>query len=103
VRTEEHLPITAESFERLWQLTRGRRLTKSRYRVPCDVGGEQRIWEIDEFDELELVLAEVELPHENAEAPVPHWLRPHIVRDVTDEKQYRNYELALRLADISRR
>jgi len=98
VREEERLPITGEAFDRLWPLTYCRRLTKTRCRGPVDHGPVRRIWEIDEFDDLNLVLAEVELPEAGAEAPIPEWLRPRIVREVTDEKQYRNYELALRLA-----
>jgi adenylate cyclase len=98
VRSEDQFPITPEAFERLWPLTQGRRISKTRYRVACDDGGERRVWEVDAFDDLNLVLAEVELPHRDAKAPIPDWLRPHIVREVTEEKQYRNYELALRLA-----
>lgn len=103
VRSEEHLAITPERFEQLWPLTRGRRLAKTRYRVPCDDGNERRVWEIDDFDDLELVLAEVELPEANAAAPIPGWLSPHIIREITNEKQYRNYELALHLAKMSGR
>lgn len=98
VRREEHFAITHEQFEQLWPRTRGRRISKTRYCVPCDDGGERRVWEIDDFDDLDLVLAEVELPSADAAAPIPDWLRPHILREVTDEKQYQNHELALRLA-----
>jgi adenylate cyclase len=94
IRSDIEREITEEEFERLWPATNGRRLSKTRYLVPSGY----LVREIDEFDELDLVLAEVELPDEHATAEPPPWLKPHIVRDVTDEKQYRNYQLALRLA-----
>lgn len=98
VRSEQQRSITREEFDSLWPFTQDRRLTKTRYRIPCDAGGERRIWEIDAFDELNLVLAEVELPSEDASVTIPDWLQPHIVREVTDEQQYRIYELAIHLA-----
>jgi adenylate cyclase len=90
VRTEEEREIAREAFDRLWPSTAGRRLSKTRHRV--ESGG--FTWEIDQFHGIELVLAEVELPDADAEAPIPDWLAPHVVRDVTEEPQYRNYEIA---------
>lgn len=94
VRSEIECEISIEAFERAWPRTAGRRLRKRRYRVESD----GRCWEVDAFDDLDLVLAEVELPDPEAAVVIPDWLQPRIVREVTDEKQYRNYELALRLA-----
>ncbi len=51
-------------------------------------------WEIDEFQDRDLVLAEVELDSPSAEVTVPDWLRPHLVREVTDDSKYSNYRLA---------
>ena len=94
VRREDERTISEQEFTRLWPRTAGRRLVKTRYRV--DERG--LVWEIDDYDDLELVLAEVELPSADAPITVPDWLAPHIVREVTDEPQYQNYEIALRMA-----
>jgi CYTH domain-containing protein len=94
VRTEIEQPITVGRFEQQWPLTEGRRLTKTRYRVP-HAGF---VWEVDVFRGLPVVLAEVELPNIDAAPPVPPWLAPHLVREVTDDPAFRNYALALRAA-----
>ena len=93
VRSEVERVISEEEFERHWPRTAGRRLKKTRYRVP--VG--ELVWEIDTFDELNLVLAEVELPSPDAAAAVPEWLAPRVLREVTDDPAYRNYEIAVRM------
>jgi len=77
-------------FGALWPLTEGRRLTKRRYTV---VEGD-RAWEIDEFTDRDLVLAEVELPTPDASAVPPEWLAPHVEREVTGEPDYLNVNLA---------
>lgn len=93
VRSEAERTITEAQFEAHWPRTAGRRLSKTRHRVPAG----PLVWEIDDFDDLDLVLAEVELPSPEAEAPPPEWLAPHIVREVTDDQRYRNYEIAKRM------
>lgn len=80
----------ARTFEHLWQLTDGRRLKKRRYRVP--VGDDE--WEIDEFMDRELVLAELEMPSVDHRIEIPDWLSAVLVRDVTDEPRYTNRSLA---------
>ncbi len=92
VREELERSITETEFSRHWPLTESRRLSKTRHRVT--VGA--LIWEIDDFDQLEVVLAEVELPEVHTKVEIPDWLVSHVVREVTDEPAYRNYELALR-------
>jgi adenylate cyclase len=98
VRQEIEREITPDEFALLWPETEGRRLRKTRHVVTV---GELK-WEIDEYDELDLVLADIELPSPDAHVAPPHWLRPHIVRDVTDEPAYRNYRLALRVSAESK-
>ena len=78
------------TFEVLWPLTRGRRVIKRRYRVPEG----SLTWEVDEFTDRELVLAEVELPSEDVKPKLPDWLAPYVVREVTDEPEYVNINLA---------
>jgi CYTH domain-containing protein len=78
------------TFEHLWQLTEGRRLKKRRYVVP---NGKDN-WEIDEFTDRPLWLAELELDHADADVKIPEWLEPVLVREVTDEPEYSNRKLA---------
>ena len=85
---EEELPEA--EFARLWPLTEGARLRKRRYLVPA----EALVWEIDEFLDRPLVLAEIELPSAETEIPIPEWLAPAIVREVTDEPAFSNLRLA---------
>jgi len=63
---------------------------KRRYRVR---EGELR-WEIDEFLDRDLVLAEVEIPSPDHPAEPPAWLRLRVVREVTQEAEYLNVRLA---------
>ena len=53
-----------------------------------------RNYEIDEFNDRELVLAEIELSAEDEELVIPDWLKPHVVREVTGEPEYVNVNLA---------
>jgi CYTH domain-containing protein len=78
------------TFGHLWQLTEGRRLTKRRHLAPH--GSE--VWEIDEFTDRDLVLAELEIDHADARIDMPDWLRAVLVREVTDERAYTNRSLA---------
>jgi CHAD domain-containing protein/CYTH domain-containing protein len=80
----------ADLFETLWPLTEGRRVRKRRHKVRDG----ERQWEIDEFLDRDLVLAEVELPSTDAAVELPEWLRPHVVREVTGEAEYKNENLA---------
>lgn len=77
-------------FSVLWSLTEGRRVRKRRFAIPEGA----LVWEVDEFTDRELFLAEVELPTEETEVVIPEWLAPYVVRDVTDEPTYVNARLA---------
>lgn len=90
VRTELEEETSPEVFRAMWPLTKGRRLVKHRHRVP---NGELT-WEIDEFTDRPLVLAEVELPSEDTVVELPDWLAPHVDREVTGEPAYLNSNLA---------
>jgi adenylate cyclase len=93
VRTEVEKDITAAEFDRLWPATAGRRIVKTRHKVKDG----ERTWEVDAFDGVDLFLAEVELPSADTTVTLPGWLAPHVVRDVTEEAAYRNFEIAKRL------
>jgi CHAD domain-containing protein/CYTH domain-containing protein len=90
VRTELEEETSAEMFQKMWPLTKGRRLAKRRHRVPEG----DLTWEIDEFTDRELVLAEVELPTAETEVALPEWLQDCVDREVTGEVAYLNSTLA---------
>ena len=77
-------------FDHLWLLTEGRRLRKRRHVI---ADGDAH-WEIDEFLDRPLWLAELEIPTRDTEITIPHWLQPVLVRDVTTERKYTNRSLA---------
>jgi CHAD domain-containing protein/CYTH domain-containing protein len=90
VRTELEEETSRELFEVMWPLTAGRRVEKRRHvAVEGDVE-----WEIDEFTDRDLILAEVELDRPDVTPELPSWLAPFVVRDVTDEPEYLNVNLA---------
>lgn len=94
VRQETERPLDAAEFERLWPLTAGRRVEKTRYRVREG----ELVWELDDFHSLPLVMLEVELPSaEQAAAPLalPTWTQGLVLREVTDDARYRNAALAV--------
>ena len=90
VRTELEDETDETLFTHLWALTEGRRVRKRRHVVR---NGDDR-WEIDEFLDRELVLAELELDSIDARVTIPDWLKPVLVREVTDERAYTNRSLA---------
>jgi CHAD domain-containing protein/CYTH domain-containing protein len=90
-RLEVEEAVSPDMFERLWPLTEGRRIHKRRYRVPDG----DLTWEIDEFLDRDLVLAEVELVGRPVTVELPAWLRPAVEREVTEEEEYSNVQLAL--------
>lgn len=89
-RTELEEECDRDTFEALWPLTEGKRVTKRRH-VVAD-GALQ--WEIDEFTDRDLVLAEVELPSADVIPDLPSWLAPEVEREVTGEAEYVNANLA---------
>jgi len=91
-RTEEHVAVDAEQFERLWALTEGRRIDKHRHAVALDDGVTATI---DVYHgALEgLVTAEVEFDSEAAADAFepPPWLGD----EVTGDHRYANQALAV--------
>jgi CHAD domain-containing protein/CYTH domain-containing protein len=90
-RVEIEEETTAHIFDAMWPLTRGRRIRKRRYAIPHG----PLVWEIDEFLDRELVLAEIELPTEDTAVKPPAWLAPYVVREVTGDPLYLNVSLAM--------
>jgi CHAD domain-containing protein/CYTH domain-containing protein len=89
-RTELEDETTQQVFDTMWPLTEGRRVHKRRYAVADGV----HVWEIDEFTDRELVLAEIELSDPATAVEPPAWLAPYVVREVTGEAEYLNLNLA---------
>ncbi len=89
-RVEIEEPTSREIFERLWALTRTCRVRKRRHVVREG----SLCWEIDEFRDRPLVLAEVELPSETMQPELPPWLEGFVVREVTEDPRYTNLRLA---------
>lgn len=89
-RQELEHELDAPTFEALWALTIGRRIHKRRHLV----GAGAHVWEVDEFLDRDLWLAEVELSGEREEAVPPAWLAAVLDREVTDTPAYANRQLA---------
>jgi adenylate cyclase len=94
-RTEVEVDVDRAEAEQLWPFTDGRRILKTRYRVPLDATlGEGLVAEVDVFegDLAGLCLVEVEFPSEEAAAAftAPDWFG----RDVTSVAGWSNAELA---------
>jgi adenylate cyclase len=92
VRAEEEFAVDAERFERLWPLTEGRQVVKTRYLVPL-VGGLTA--EVDEYEGAlaGLLTAEVEF----ADVASAHAFEPPAWMgvDVTGDPRYVNRTLAV--------
>lgn len=89
-RTEIENCISPELFKDLWPHT-DRRIFKYRYHVNAE---NNLFWEVDQFLDRDLALAEIEMPTADYNVIIPDWLAPYIVREVTDEKEYNNIALA---------
>jgi CYTH domain-containing protein len=89
-RMELEEPTTEQVFHALWPLTKGRRVLKRRHRIEDD----GRKWEIDEFLDRALIVAEVEIEDPGDTVAIPEWLESIVDRDVTDEDEYSNQNLA---------
>jgi adenylate cyclase len=91
VRDEIEVELSKEQFETLWRATTGRRLEKTRYRLPW---ADKQV-EIDVYQGAltGLVVAEVEFTSagESARFAPPPWFGP----EVTEDEHYKNVNLAL--------
>jgi CHAD domain-containing protein/CYTH domain-containing protein len=90
VRMEFEEETSRSMFEHMWQLTQGKRLVKRRYIVESP----EHRWEIDEFLDRPLFVAEVELSDADAPVTIPDWLAPSVEREVTGDAAYLNVNLA---------
>jgi adenylate cyclase len=90
VRIEREISLSERQFEELWPATKGRRLYKTRYRIPSN----GIVIEIDIYHGRNkgLIVAEVEFPDEASCAAFqsPAWFG----EDVSDVPQFSNFSLA---------
>ncbi|HEY5197603.1 MAG TPA: CYTH domain-containing protein [Solirubrobacteraceae bacterium] len=92
VRVEEEFEIDERRFASLWPLSDGRRVAKTRYRLPAD-GGLTIELDVYTGDLAGLTVAEVEFDSEAAshEFHPPDWFG----RELTDDHRYANRTLAV--------
>jgi adenylate cyclase len=88
-RKEYEYPIPVRDGIELLDACAGSEVTKTRYKVKS--GG--KLWEVDEFsgDNEGLIMAEIELEHEEEEFEKPDWL----AREVSDDERYYNSNLSV--------
>ena len=90
-RGEEEVALDAADFDRLWPLTEGRRIEKTRYEIDAADG---LVIELDVYTGAldGLVTAEVEFDSEEAADAFepPSWLGD----DITEDLRYKNQRLA---------
>ena len=92
VRHEFEYPIPSADAETILDTMCGNLVEKNRYRIPAVEPG--LVWEVDEYfgANAPLVTAEIELPDEKTVVALPDW----IDREVTDDRRYKNNNLAMR-------
>jgi CHAD domain-containing protein/CYTH domain-containing protein len=90
-RLELEEEADVKQWRALWPLTKGRRIRKRRYEVR---ESDTVLWEIDEFLDRPLVVAEIEVEAADAKVELPDWLGDVLDREVTDEVEYSNAQLA---------
>jgi len=95
-RVELEEEADADVSRAMWELTQGRRVHKRRYSIR---ESDELVWEVDEFLDRDLVLAEVELPTSETKVELPPWLQDVLDREVTDEPEYSNAKLARSIVD----
>ena len=103
VRREQERDISQTAFEAAWPRTRGRRLEKTRWRIPQD----GVVWEVDLFGGnsdlglkdggLVLLEAEAADPEQARRLRPPPWLAEVVEREVTEDPAFTNAEIAFRM------
>jgi len=83
IEVEEN--ISREQFNEYLRLA-NKKISKVRYKKDG--------WEIDVFIGIRLVIAEFEIQSEDQEIIIPDWLQPFIIKEITGEKEFSNYNLS---------
>ena len=92
VRTEEEMALDERRFDALWQLTEGRRISKTRHEIPLADGA---VAEIDVYDGALDGLLIVEIEFGSLETSERFAPPPWVGRELTGDKRYANQSLAL--------
>ena len=90
IRIEAQEQISETLYSQLWPITKNKRVEKIRY---CTKLYDGLMWEIDVFMDRELVLAEVEFA-QGTEVKIPDFLNEYLIREVTEEPEFLNVNLA---------
>ncbi|MBV9658980.1 MAG: adenylate cyclase [Verrucomicrobia bacterium] len=93
-RVEVELPLSQTEFDALWPATEGRRLVKTRYRLPKKKGSPAARLELDVYEAALAGLRVVEAEFSDEAAARAFEPLPWFGREVTDDSAYRNAELA---------
>ncbi len=91
VRQEDEIELTHTQFQTLWPLTANRRIEKVRYEIPVgDLIGELDIFS-EQLEGLLLVEVEFETLEQSQSFKAPSWFGA----EVTDDKRFKNQQLAM--------
>ena len=103
VRRERERDISQAAFEAAWPATQGRRIEKTRWRIPEN----GVVWEVDRFEGgsdvglegggLVLLEAEASDPEQAGRLTPPPWLAEVLDREVTEDPAFTNAEIAFRM------
>jgi CYTH domain-containing protein len=87
VRLELEDEIDKCLFDARWSLTTQARIHKERYKLDG--------WEVDDFRDRHLVIAEFEMSSREETISIPDWIYTVLDREVTDDPSFSNRALAL--------
>lgn len=90
-RFESEIEITEEQFNSFWEVTKGKRVEKTRYEIPHENGTIELDVYRGDLDGLLSAEMEFSSEEESDKFTVPEWLS----EEVTDDKRYKNQNLAL--------
>lgn len=90
---EDEINITKKEYKKNIEKC-DRKISKTRYVKNVD---DNLFWEIDVFDNISLVMAEIEIPNEDYEVIYPDWIQTNIISDVTKIKGFSNRRMAEKL------
>lgn len=90
---EDEIKISKREFKEKVKIC-SRKISKTRYVKSVD---DNLFWEIDVFDNISLVMAEIEIPNEDYEIIYPKWIQDNIISDVTGIKGFSNRRMSEKL------
>lgn len=92
---EENLEISLETFEK--ETNENQRYVRKLRYVYYFSGFK---FEVDSFDNIHLIIMEVELEDAKQTIHFPMWLEKLIIKEITDEPEFSNYILSRKLRDV---